>query len=301
MGSPVQPASPGVISTASFWSNTFNYDPLFASETISQSAPIAPSLGVLKRGQVLSGWAAGGARTGNLSLTGAACAILAQDIDTGAGGAVTGLVYTQGKFLDTSLIWGTGGPAAQYPQLWQNGIYTLTVEQRSGILVPMTGLPAGSGPMPQALGPKEAKAQTQKEVDAIKAALEAWKPGSAGVPIAGSSAASKDPAWATAAFGERPETKTGQAQDQAAEKSEELQAKQQQELDELLQKQREELSELGKKQMQETQKAQQDAQKQLQQAQQADEKAAQQQPAQQHQADNPGQHEHRPPPPKSSR
>ena len=42
------------ISTASFWSNTYTFDPLYASETIAQSVTIAAGL-VLKRGTVLGG------------------------------------------------------------------------------------------------------------------------------------------------------------------------------------------------------------------------------------------------------
>jgi hypothetical protein len=290
-----------VINTAAFWSNTFNYDPLFASDVISQSAKIAPSLGVLKRGQVLFGPAAGTPITGATNLTtstasGSARVVLAQDIDTGTGAAVTGLVYTCGNFLDTALTFTAQGAAIDAAQLWNFDIHVMTVEQRSGILVPMMSLPATGGPLPQALSPAEAKKQTQQEVDAIKAALEAWKPGMPGVPIAGMSAASKDPAWAVAAFGARPETKAQQAQDQAAEKADELAAKQQKELEDLLEKQRKELAELGQKQQQETQKALEDAQKQIQQAQ------AQQTPP----SDNPGNpgnpgtehhgEHHRPPP-----
>ena len=78
-------------SVASFRSDTYNFDPLLADETITISAQLSSGQGVLKRGQVLCGWAVGTARNVALSTAGAAgtvCAILAQDIDTGTGGPV---------------------------------------------------------------------------------------------------------------------------------------------------------------------------------------------------------------------
>ena len=85
------------ISTASFLSNTYTFDPLYASDTISQSANIAGGLGVLKRGTVLCGPTYGTPVTTATILTtvvtgATARVILAQDIDTTAG-QVTGVVY----------------------------------------------------------------------------------------------------------------------------------------------------------------------------------------------------------------
>src|SRR5215831_5295160 len=134
-------ANPNVISTAGFFSDTFNFDPLYAYDTISQSANIAGGLGVLKRGTVLFGPIPPAPITNATLLTtvatgASARVILAQDIDT-TGGQVTGLVYTQGKFLDTAMTFSSLGAASDAYTLWDQGIYVLTVEQRSGILVPM--------------------------------------------------------------------------------------------------------------------------------------------------------------------
>jgi len=83
--------------------------------------------------------------------SGTARVILAQDIDTGTGGNVTGLVYTQGKFLDTAMTFSTNGAASDVAQLWNVGVYVVSVEQRSGILVPIKDLPGTGGPLPQSL------------------------------------------------------------------------------------------------------------------------------------------------------
>jgi hypothetical protein len=180
----VAAANPGLLSTASFRSDTYNFDPLVASEIspISQSAKIAPSLGVLKRGTVLYGPAVGTPITGSTNLTtvtssGAARAILAQDIDTGAGAAVTGLVYTQGRFLDTAMTFSAAGAASDVANLADIGIYVLTVEQRSGLLVPMTGLPVVGGPLPQ----------TAEEVEAAAKAAEHHEAHHTSAPSAGRS------------------------------------------------------------------------------------------------------------------
>jgi hypothetical protein len=141
------------ISTATFTSSTFTFDPLLAGEPISQSAEIAGGHGLLTRGTVLFGPALGTPITGSTPLTpvsgtGAARAILAADVDT-TSGEIMALVYTQGKFLDTAMTFTAQGAAADAAQLWQSGIYVLTVQQRSGLLVPMIGLPVTGGPLPQ--------------------------------------------------------------------------------------------------------------------------------------------------------
>ena len=148
-------------SVASFSSATFQFDPLLAGEPLSQSAQLSSGQGILKRGQVLCGWAVGTARNVALSTAGTAgtvCAILAQDIDTGAGGPVTGLVYTQGKFLVTGLIASANGLEVDSAELWNVGIYILTVEQRSGKLIPWGSFPATPGvPLPQETLDREGK------------------------------------------------------------------------------------------------------------------------------------------------
>jgi hypothetical protein len=151
MALPNTGANPAVQSIASFSQDVFTFDPLLAGECISQSAIIAHSLGVLKRGTVLLGAAAGSPMGTLTTASGTARVILAQDIDTGTGGNVTGLVYTQGKFLDTAMTFSTNGAASDVAQLWNVGVYVVSVEQRSGILVPIKDLPGTGGPLPQSL------------------------------------------------------------------------------------------------------------------------------------------------------
>jgi hypothetical protein len=237
------------ISTASFTTNPYTFDPLYADDTISQSANIAGGLGVLKRGTVLCGPLTGLPITVATLLTtvvtGAqARVILAQDIDT-TGGQVTGVVYTQGKFLDTAMTFSSQGAALDVAQLRQFGIYVLTVEQRSGMLVPLMKLPVTGGPLPQALAPKDAAKATKEEVEAIRAAQ-----GESRGAIPGTGGA-KDPAWYTAAFGEREPTKEEQAREKAQEQAADLDEKQLKARDELTAKQNKELSDLVKKQQDE--------------------------------------------------
>ena len=133
------------ISTATFRSDTYNFDPLVAGETISISALLSSGQGVLKRGQVLCGWAAGTARNVALSTTGS------------AGAAVTAVVYVQGKFLVTAMIASGNGMELDSAELWNVGVYVMTVEQRSGLLIPWRSLPATPGvPLPQSLEPDAA-------------------------------------------------------------------------------------------------------------------------------------------------
>lgn len=162
------------ISQASFVSNTFTFDPLLAGECLSQSALISPGQGTLKRGQVLCGWDPGTARNLALSTTGTACAILAQDIDTGTGAPVMGVVYTQGKFLVTALIASGNGLELDAAELWATGMYVMTVEQRSGLLIPWSSFPATPGvPLPQP------GATSQTQTPPTKAPPVIHKPGAA--------------------------------------------------------------------------------------------------------------------------
>ena len=235
------------ISTATFLSNTYTFDPLLASEIspISQSAKIAGSLGVLVRGTVLYGPAVGTPITPSTLLTtnstgsNVARGILAADIDTTAG-PVTALVYTQGRFLDTAMTFSNAGAAADAAQLWDIGCYVLTVEQRSGLLVPMTGLPATGGPLPQASTAKAAAEVTKEQVAAIRAAGLG--------PAVTPAIAHAQAAWAIAAFGESKPTDEEAKALQASEAAVELQAEQQKALDDLAAKQAKELGDLHKKQ-----------------------------------------------------
>jgi len=239
------------LSVASFRADLFNYDPLLASECISQSAKIAPSLGVLKRGQVLYGPAVGTAITTSTNLTtstasGAARAILAQDIDTGTGSAVTGLVYTQGKFLDLGMTFTTAGAASDAANLWDVGIYVLTEMGRSGQLVPMISLPATGGVMPNITSPEESRKLRDEEVERIKAAQ--------GYPFetpVTEGLQGLQPAWAVAAFGEVEGTPVQQASAEASEKSGELAEKQRQEREKLESEQAKASGDLAAKQAKE--------------------------------------------------
>lgn len=237
------------ISTATFRADTYNFDPLLASEVISQSAKIAGSLGVLKRGTVLCGPAEGTPVTNATLLTtvitGAqARFILAADIDT-TGGAVVGLVYSQGKFLDTAMIFTSQGAATDAAQLSQFGIWVLTVEQRSGLLVPMTGLPATGGPLPQAMGAKDAAKTLLEQVAAIKNA------DSGPAKLSYPPPPQKEPAWAMAAFGDAKPTHEQLAAEKTAIAADELVQRQQETLDKLEAEQAKVKSEVLQKQAEE--------------------------------------------------
>jgi hypothetical protein len=232
---------------ASFSSNTYNFDPLLADECLSKSGKIGPGQGILKRGTVLGGVAAGSAPTGVTPFVygnSPACCILAQDIDTGTGAAVTGLVYTQGKFLDTGMIFSANGAATDVAQLWNVGIYVLTVEQRSGLLVPLMNLPTtGAGPLPQQLTPEEARKASKDQVEAIRAAIDAALP--PGAPFEPDLPRNfQDPAWAVAAFGDREQSKEEAARDKAAESALDLRQKQLKSLSEVEAKHARELADL---------------------------------------------------------
>jgi hypothetical protein len=197
--------NPNPISTAGFRSDPFDYSELYASETVSQSAEIAGGLGFLKRGTVLFGPLAGTPITGAVALTTApgalaARCILAADIDTSSG-EIMGLVYTQGKFLDTGLIFSSAGAAKDVAQLWTFGIYVLSVMNRAGLLLPMINLPATGGPLPQAaLSPEDAKEAIEREIAAIKAAGPLPQPrGPESMPRYRHHP-NQQPAWAEVAF-----------------------------------------------------------------------------------------------------
>jgi hypothetical protein len=266
------PAQPGVWNTASFYSDTYTYDPLYADATVAQSANIAGGLGALKRGTVLFGPLSGTPITVTTLLTTVATGaiqrcILAQDIDT-TGGQVTGVVYTQGKFLDTAMTFTSLGAASDCAQLWDFGIYVLTVEQRSGILVPMMKLPTTGGPLPQSLSAKDSIQATKDEVAAIQAAMAAYQPpGTVPTPPP---AGIKTPAWALAQFGTPTPTQTQQVEAQVAEKADTLAQEQQQQMDQLNQQYTQQMSALLQKQAQERQQLAQQADAAKTQAQQAD-------------------------------
>jgi len=235
-------------SVASFTSATYNFDPLLADECLSMSAQLSSGQGVLKRGQVLCGWAVGTARNVALSTAGTpgtVCAILAMDTDTGTGGPVTTVVYTQGKFLVTGLIASANGLEVDSAELWNVGIYVLTVEQRSGLLVPWRNFPATpSVPLPQQLTPEDARKAVKEQADAIRAAIDAGTELPAEPPILGRSL---DPAWAQVAFGEREPTKEEAAREKASEGAQDLRQKQHKALAELEAKHHKELADLHRK------------------------------------------------------
>jgi hypothetical protein len=233
-----QPTGSNVQSVAGFWTDTFTQsDPLLASECISQGVKINGGLGVLKRGTVLFGPLVGVPITTVTPLTtvptgATARAILAQDVDTSSG-QVAGLVYTQGKFLDTGMIFTSNGAASDAAQLWQFGIYVLTVLQASGKLVPMVSLPATGGPLPATLTSEEAAKANQEQIDAIKAAIDVFQPGVEEVPIG--------------RRGEREPTKEETALDKAADHEIELRRKHQKAIEDLQARQAKELHDLHRK------------------------------------------------------
>ena len=183
-------------SVASFTTNTFDFDPLVAGETISISAQLSSGQGILHRGQVLCGWTAGTARSVALSTTGSACAILAQDIDTGTGAAVTAIVYVQGKFLVTAITASGNGMELDAAELWNVGVYLMTVEQRSGLLIPWTQLPATpSQPLPQ-VGPLSAGGSPVTLSPTSATVLASGGSGSFTVTTPGQWTVSGVPSWA---------------------------------------------------------------------------------------------------------
>jgi hypothetical protein len=265
------PAQKGVWNTASFNADTYYYDPLYASDTVAQSANIAGALGALTRGTVLFGPLSPNPITTATLLTtvptgATARAILAQDIDT-TGGQVTGLIYTQGKFLDTAMTFSSQGAAADVAELWDWGIYVMTVEQRSGILVPMMKLPTTGGPLPQNLSAKDSIQATREEVAAIQAAMAAYLPPTVPTPPTDGI---KQPAWAIAQFGMSTPTQTQQVEAQTAIAADTLATQQQQQLDALTQQQNQQMSALLQQQAQQRQQLATQQQAAMAQAQQAD-------------------------------
>jgi hypothetical protein len=237
-------------SVASFRSDTYNFDPLLADECISISAQLSSGQGILKRGQVLCGWAVGTARNVALSTAGVAgsvCAILAQDIDTGSGSAVTGIVYVQGKFLVTGLIASSNGLEIDSAELWNVGMYVLTVQQRSGLLVPWRSFPATpSVPLPQVLSPEDARKANREQVEAIRAAIDANNAQALPdePPLA---RGSQDPAWFTAEFGERDLNKEEAAREKISQSGNDLRLRQHKDLSDLEAKHAKELADLNRK------------------------------------------------------
>jgi hypothetical protein len=256
------------LSVPIFTTDTYNFDPLLAAECISQSATIAASLGVLKRGTVLYGAAVGAAMGTLTTVVGALVprAILAQDINTGTGSAVTGLVYTQGKFLDTAMTFSSKGAALDAAGLWDIGCYVLTVLQRSGLLVPFNSLPGTGGPLPQMLSIKDQEKAEDEEVERIRNAKLAYAPPGT-VPVPPGPGVLRQPPWAIAEYGDLPQTPTEEAWKEAAEEAGTLEEKHRKALADLEAKQAEERSKLAKQQTDERDKYTTQAQKDLQQAQ----------------------------------
>jgi hypothetical protein len=192
---------------------------------------------------------------------GSARCILAQDTDTTTG-AVIGLVYTQGKFLNTAMVFSSQGAQLDCAQLWQFGVYVLTVLQRSGLLVPMMNLPTTGGAMPANLSADQLAKASEREVDAIRSAIEAYRP--AGVAYQPPPPRAVEAPWAIAAFGEPTLTPEQEAKQDAAEKAGELADQQQKALQELQAKQAKELGDLFKQQQAERTKQSEEAQEAIQ-------------------------------------
>ena len=130
---------------ASFTAPTdFNYDQLVASETVSRGGTMTSGAGVVKRGTIvgLSG------TTGKYTKTDPATGILAQDCDATAAD-VGCVVYVQGKFAISGIIWPAAGSHASHTALLHDlGIYILSVELESGLLMKPDTSAVGLAVMP---------------------------------------------------------------------------------------------------------------------------------------------------------
>ena len=122
----------------------------------------------------------------------------------------------------------------------------LTVEQRSGLLVPWRSFPATPGvPLPQNLSPAEARKANQEQVDAIRAAIDAGNPDLPPEPPI--LAKGQDPAWAQVAFGERDPTREEAAREKIAQSGNDLRLRQHKDLSELEAKHAKELGDLHRR------------------------------------------------------
>jgi hypothetical protein len=197
--------NPRPISTASFRSDVFSYDPLYASETISRSGTLTgfPANSLVARGTVLFGSAPGVPQTGPYSYSGSdARAILAADVTMPAAGNANCLVYIQGKFLESGMTFSAAGAASDAASLWTFGIYVLDVMDRTGLMVP---LPLDN--LVQQEGPPQMDEESRKK--AIAAEIAAIRAAGPQPPPTRADAAPRYrhhpegppmPAWATVAF-----------------------------------------------------------------------------------------------------
>ena len=195
-------ANPRVTSTASFQTDVFTYDPLYASETISRSAQISgfAANSTVYRGTVLFGAAPGTPQTAAYTNTGTnARAILATTVTMPASGPANVVVYVQGKFLESGMTFSANGPNADAAQLWQFGVYVLSVMDRTGLLLPVAAAAQEAGP-PHMTDEARKKA-LQDEIAAIKAA----EPVAPAVNAPAKHEPAPQPAWAEVAF---PKTET---------------------------------------------------------------------------------------------
>jgi hypothetical protein len=189
-------ANPKVTSTASFQTDVFTFDPLYASEVISRSAQISgfTAGSTVNRGTVLFGVAPGLPQTAAYTNTGTqARAILAQTVVMPATGPANVVVYTQGKFLESGMTFSANGPNADAAQLWEFGIYVLSVMDRTGLLTPIAAAAQEEGPLH--MTDEARKKALQDAIDAIKAAGPIPPP----APPAKQEPAPQ-PAWAEVAF-----------------------------------------------------------------------------------------------------
>lgn len=116
---------------ATFTSTDFNYDQLVASETVSRSGILKSGAGIAKRGTILGLEVA----SGKYTKVDAAAVILAEDADATAADAAI-VVYVQGKFLATSIVWPIAGAHSVHTALLQDaGIYILSAVNEAGLLV----------------------------------------------------------------------------------------------------------------------------------------------------------------------
>ena len=109
----------------------FNYDQLVASETVSRSGVMTSGQGVVKRGTIVGTASA----TGKYTKTDAPTGILAEDCDATSADAPC-LVYVEGKFLVTGIIWPASGSHASITEaLHLRSVHILSVLADSGLLI----------------------------------------------------------------------------------------------------------------------------------------------------------------------
>jgi len=179
---------------ASFASTDFNFDQLVASETISRGGTMTSGEGVVKRGTIVGL----NSTSGKFTKTDPATGIVAEDCDATSADAPC-VVYVQGKFLVTGVIWPAAGSHASHTALLHDlGVYLLSVHNEAGQLIkPNTATVGLTEPLSEPVPPPPA-AVTLNPTQAL-AVLAAGESGSIAVtsPGAGTWKPTTADAWIT--------------------------------------------------------------------------------------------------------